>query len=450
MDGAVQDKTVTVVTNAEHASKLVLLVEDDDAAAEELSEILELEGWHPLTARNVTGALAVIENTAVQLIITDVHLGNGGASGESGIHLVSRAQALFPDRDLSFIVLSGDVDAVKSSLQTDAVDFLLKPVASDDLIGAINEAKRWSGKERNLSEFADYLIQKTGREAKGQEPSIANMITGDFDKKRRLEATTEEKTFVLNYVLGSEFLQTAYRPVISFEGEGLIGVEPVPIWTDLADTNGDTQTFLDNARSTSWGKELDDRVRERALATIFDAASEEQKLTVAYRADQLVGTEGIPGLLRKLAENSTAPESLNVEVLYDASLETAVELVIKSHLAPFAEGILRIDGRDFASACGIAPKLAEFGFGWMRLSMEQRPNWHSSPDACAEVRAVLAVVRRVGVKLIVDGVDTPEALAWLNSEGCDAVQGDAAAGLISAENFHSFLTGKMDLEEATS
>lgn len=416
------------------ASRSILLVEDDPDAMEELSEILELEGWAPLTARNVAGALAVIENSDVQLVVTDVHLGNGSDPGESGIQLVSRAQAQFPDRNLSFIILSGDTDAVKSSLQTDAVDFLLKPVASDDLIRAIVEAEQWTGKERKLSEFAEYLIRKSERPVSSDEQSPNyKRIATEFDLKRRLAASSDEKSFVIQYVVGAEQLQTWFNPVVDRD-HNLFAMEAAPRWVDTAAAANDMQTFLEQARGAEWARLLDDKVRDRATETLASCKASfggDRKMIVLFPADQLLQDDGVRGLLSKLDGHEVQHDNVLVEATYVPALIDTPDLVLKSHLGCFAGGLLRVDAQNLSGACGFVCRMKDFGFDWVRLNMRSLPDWYGSPDARAEIKALISIAHATGSKVIVDNVHASNALDWLRAQGCDAFQGKAVAEIVA-------------------
>ncbi len=117
----------------------VLLVDDDKEALEELQDIVDLEGWNSIIAGSVDMALEVLEwYPYIGVVVTDVHFVDPSGDTSNGIQLVSRAKARFPNRDLAFVVLSGDPSAVKSSEQIGAVDFLTKPLVPDALIEVIS------------------------------------------------------------------------------------------------------------------------------------------------------------------------------------------------------------------------------------------------------------------------------------------------------------------------
>lgn len=127
----------------------VLLVDDDATALEELLEIIDLEDWAGVTANSIEKALEILEeDSEIQVVVTDVHFVDPLGKSANGIQFVSRAQARFPDRQLSYLVLSGDPKALHASVQVGAFNFLCKPFVADDLIDAINRAVSSGGGER--------------------------------------------------------------------------------------------------------------------------------------------------------------------------------------------------------------------------------------------------------------------------------------------------------------
>lgn len=119
----------------------VLLVEDDPVALDELEDIVDIEGWTPVRARNVERALKILEeDPGIRVVVTDVHFVDPSGEVSNGIQLVSRAKAQFSDRRLAYIVLSGDPAAMASSAQEGAFDFLSKPLQPQTLVSAIHKA----------------------------------------------------------------------------------------------------------------------------------------------------------------------------------------------------------------------------------------------------------------------------------------------------------------------
>lgn len=139
----------------------ILVVDDDKIALEELCDTIELEGWSAVTADSVESALDLLAaDESIRIVLTDVHFTEPGGQPANGIQFVSRAQARFPDRVLSYIVLSGDSNAVKSAIQVGAYNFLSKPVDPDELAAAVRAAVASGGGEReDLSEIQDQIAK---------------------------------------------------------------------------------------------------------------------------------------------------------------------------------------------------------------------------------------------------------------------------------------------------
>ena len=133
-------ETATTTTAEDPGDNLtVLIVDDDTTALEELAEIVELEGWRPLTAFRVEQAMEQLEShPEIRVIVTDVHIIEEGGE-RSGLDFIAAANASFADRGLNFIVLSGDVEKIGASIETGVADFLTKPLIPDDLVAAIRE-----------------------------------------------------------------------------------------------------------------------------------------------------------------------------------------------------------------------------------------------------------------------------------------------------------------------
>ncbi len=148
------------------ANLTVLLVDDDKEALEELQDIVELEGWTAIIAGSVDMALEVLEwYPYIGVVVTDVHFIDPSGDTSSGFQLVSRAQARFPDRDLSYIVTSGDPWAFNGSAQAGAVDFLSKPLEPDALIASIQAFAGNGAELTDNPDRDDNLLEKVQQTA---------------------------------------------------------------------------------------------------------------------------------------------------------------------------------------------------------------------------------------------------------------------------------------------
>ena len=98
-------------------------------------------------ASNGKEALELLRNMDIDLVITDMRM-----PIMDGIELAKRCQQEFPT--VKVIVLSGysDFEYVRGSMKEGVKDYLLKPVAPDELVEALQkDPKRSRGRETKTS-----------------------------------------------------------------------------------------------------------------------------------------------------------------------------------------------------------------------------------------------------------------------------------------------------------
>lgn len=120
---------VDTETEVPHGEETILLIEDDPTVRALAREVLELNGYHILEARNGEEALKIAAGPVLfQLLLTDVVM-----PGQSGREL---ADQLLADRsDLRVLFMSGYTDdaIVHHGVLEDGLDFIQKPFSPDAL-----------------------------------------------------------------------------------------------------------------------------------------------------------------------------------------------------------------------------------------------------------------------------------------------------------------------------
>ncbi len=103
----------------------ILVVDDDPDVRETLSDSLEALQYRVLTAESAPAALAVLDRTLPDLVLTDVHMG-----AMSGVELCARLKTDPRWELIPVVILTGvsDLDARVAGLAAGADDFFGKPV----------------------------------------------------------------------------------------------------------------------------------------------------------------------------------------------------------------------------------------------------------------------------------------------------------------------------------
>lgn len=114
-----------------------LIVDDELVARDNLKRLLELyceEVDVCGTAHSVESALAIIPRLQPELIFLDVHLAQ-----DTSFSILSALSEI----NFSIIFTSGYVNYAVDAFKVNAIDYLLKPVDSDDLMNAVQKYKNW-------------------------------------------------------------------------------------------------------------------------------------------------------------------------------------------------------------------------------------------------------------------------------------------------------------------
>lgn len=112
----------------------VLVVDDEPIVRESIRDWLKNAGFDVVTAETGEEALAVIARQDISVMILDVRL-----PGKTGIKVLKEVKALKPQIKTIMISAYPSVELAVEAMKLGAVDYLIKPVAPDDLERLIRE-----------------------------------------------------------------------------------------------------------------------------------------------------------------------------------------------------------------------------------------------------------------------------------------------------------------------
>ena len=155
----------------------ILVVDDESIIRENLERILKEENYSVSSMDNGTDALAILENTDMDVVLLDLNLPD-----LSGLEVLRKAKILDPE--LMVIVITGyaSVDSAVEALKLGAYDYIKKPFKADVIKLIVR-----------LAFDAQQLRKKVGsleRRVK-QMPSRLNIIAESRQMRQILEQVTE-------------------------------------------------------------------------------------------------------------------------------------------------------------------------------------------------------------------------------------------------------------------
>jgi len=112
----------------------VLLVEDDLALREALTETLRLAGHEVLTAEDGSAALQILETSAVSTVVTDYQM-----KPMDGYELLRRVRERHPQLPVLLMTAHGTIEHAVQSMVEGATDYLVKPFSAQLLIEKLHK-----------------------------------------------------------------------------------------------------------------------------------------------------------------------------------------------------------------------------------------------------------------------------------------------------------------------
>ena len=119
------------------SKRSIQIVDDEPHVVRVLRLMLEREGYAVLTAYDGAEALARMAGARPDVMITDIQM-----AGMNGRELCRKVREHYPDEPFLILVMTSMTAAEERSWvrELDNVEFLEKPVTSDDLLKAIETA----------------------------------------------------------------------------------------------------------------------------------------------------------------------------------------------------------------------------------------------------------------------------------------------------------------------
>lgn len=160
----------------------ILVVDDSPDTLEVLQRNLQLKGYRVFTAPGVADAIRILEQTHLDLVITDLKMPK-----LSGLDLVRYVRENFKDTEVMMITgypsIGGAIDAVK----TGAEEYLSKPFADEELFSAVSRALD-KLRIRRSAQVQTFRIPQAPQGLVGESPAIQKVF-GAIAKVAAVPAT---------------------------------------------------------------------------------------------------------------------------------------------------------------------------------------------------------------------------------------------------------------------
>lgn len=113
----------------------LLIVDDERAIRESMSEVLRQHGYHVDVAASGPEALQQLSAATYDLMLLDMLM-----PGMHGVEVMRRARALRGDLLIIVLTAHATVESAIAAVKADVVDYMLKPCSADDLKATVARA----------------------------------------------------------------------------------------------------------------------------------------------------------------------------------------------------------------------------------------------------------------------------------------------------------------------
>ena len=291
------------------------------------------------------------------------------------------------------------------------------------------------GDAETLLRMADIAMQRAKEKAENPDHSVA-FYRMDMNEGMQQRMQIESG---LRHALGHGELVLHYQPKFEIGSSRLVGAEALVRWRHPERGMIPPGDFIPLAESTGLIVQVGEWVLERACAqaAVWQGAGLPPfRLAVNVSAREF--TASLPGRVADtLARYHLDPSWLELEIT-------------ESTLMHDIDDVIAI--MDRINALGVALSLDDFGTGYSSLSYLKRfpidtlkidrsftNGLPVDASDCAIASTIISMGRKLGHRVIAEGVETLEQLEFLSKAGCDEVQGYLYAKPLPAYEFETGL-----------
>ena len=249
----------------------------------------------------------------------------------------------------------------------------------------------------------------------------------------------------LRHALERDELVVFYQPKIDLNTGGIIGMEALLRWRHPEHGMIPPGQFIPVAERTGLISPISDwMMREACRQTRVwnDSGIAELDLTLAvnlstvqFRRQSVIGS-----ITAILEDTGFDPEKLEIEVtesvlLGDDDMVTETFSWLKAIGIPIA-----ID--DFGTGYSSLSYLMRFAADTVKIDASFIKNLHESEDGATITRAIISLAHSLKMKVVAEGIELPQHVAFLSNENCDIGQGYLFARPIPGAEFEALIRSR--------
>jgi diguanylate cyclase (GGDEF)-like protein len=279
----------------------------------------------------------------------------------------------------------------------------------------------------------DELVRRADRalyRAKGAGPSSVRFFEPEMDThvERRIQIEQEFRS-----ALASNGIVPHYQPLVSLDGNRIIGFEALARWQSESLGYVPPDVFIPIAEETGLINVLGDQLFRRAC---LDARAWPDKFILAFNISPIQLRDPTIGLriLSILGQTGFSPRQLEIEITESALVQNVA--VVQSVIDDLRRAGVRIALDDFGTGYATLTQLLSFHLDKIKIDRSFVSHLDKikidrsfvshldkSDESLVIVRAILGLAKGLGLTTTAEGVEDVTQLACLKANGCEEGQG---------------------------
>jgi diguanylate cyclase (GGDEF)-like protein/PAS domain S-box-containing protein len=265
------------------------------------------------------------------------------------------------------------------------------------------------------ADLALYLAKNNG---KGRHTWFQPHMREEFQHKVELANK-------LQIAIKEDQFQLLYQPQFHMETSKIVGIEALVRWNHPDEGMVSPEWFLDIAKSSGLMVQIGEFVLNEAVRTAAEwhnRGYEFGRIAVNLSAAELANTEMIDLIVTSICEHQLPTELLSIEILEDAIVHHQ-----SSRLCAFIDELIDIGVDvvfdDFGTGYASLVHLQKFPVSKIKIDPEFIRDICDSARDQNIIRGMLQIAEELGLKVIVEGIETSQQAEVLYDMGCRMAQG---------------------------
>jgi EAL domain-containing protein (putative c-di-GMP-specific phosphodiesterase class I) len=238
-----------------------------------------------------------------------------------------------------------------------------------------------------------------------------------------MDVVTERRALVerkLRAAIASDSLEPHYQPLVSLDGNRIIGFEALARWESASLGPVSPVDFIPMAEEIGLIGVLGEQLLRRACV---EAKSWPADLTLSFNISAVQLHDPTFGLrvLSILGQTGLDPSQLEIEITESAAVENIG--VAQKVIDDLRQAGVRIALDDFGTGYATMSQLLSLHLDKIKIDRSFVSRLREGDDSRVIVRAILGLAKGFGLITTAEGVEEDEQLAYLKANGCTEGQG---------------------------